>query len=120
MQFRLVLEGKTDKKIPKSSESLKKFLANNFILSDAEVNTCEPSVEQRRYRRLTFVENNISNLPKVPRAKFLKCDGLFRLINICKFDSFKNAFATITSLSELYFTFRNFSEIFGFSARNLQ
>ena len=39
--FRLVLEGKTSKKIPESSrfEFLEKFLANNFALSDAEDNT---------------------------------------------------------------------------------
>ena len=38
--FRLVLEGKTGKEIPKSSrlEFLKKFSANNFALSDAEDN----------------------------------------------------------------------------------
>ena len=36
--FRLVLEGKTDKEIPESSrlESLEKFIANNFALSDTE------------------------------------------------------------------------------------
>ena len=38
--FRLVLEGKTGKDIPKSSrlEFLEKFLANNFALSEAESN----------------------------------------------------------------------------------
>ena len=39
--FRLVLEGKTDKDILKSSRSefLEKFLANSFVLSHAEGNT---------------------------------------------------------------------------------
>ena len=39
--FRLVLEGKTGEEIPKSwrVELLKKFLANNFGLSDAEIDT---------------------------------------------------------------------------------
>ena len=39
--FRLVLEGKTGKEIPKSSrlEFLEKFSVNNFALSDAENNT---------------------------------------------------------------------------------
>ena len=39
--FRLVLEGKTGKEIPESSrlELLKKFLANNFALLNAEDNT---------------------------------------------------------------------------------
>ena len=42
--FRLVLEEKTGKEIPKSSrlEFLEKFLANNFVLSDAEDNTSGP------------------------------------------------------------------------------
>ena len=39
--FRLVLEGKTDKEIPESSrlKFLEKFSANNFALSDEEDNT---------------------------------------------------------------------------------
>ena len=39
--FRLVLEGKTSKEVPKSSrlEFLEKFLSNNFALSDAEEKT---------------------------------------------------------------------------------
>ena len=39
--FRLVLEGKISKEIPESSrlEFLKKFLANDFALSDKEDNT---------------------------------------------------------------------------------
>ena len=42
--LRLVLEGKTDREIPKPSrlESLGKFLANNFALSNAEDNTSGP------------------------------------------------------------------------------
>ena len=60
------------------------------------------------YSRFTFVENTISNLPKVPRAKFLGSDGLICFISICKFGSFKNPFALITSLSKLYFRFRRF------------
>ena len=41
--FRLVLEGKKGKEIPKSSrlEFLEKFLENNFALSEAEQNTSE-------------------------------------------------------------------------------
>ena len=42
--FRLVLEGKTGKEIPKSSrlEFLEKFLANNFAFSDGEDSTSLP------------------------------------------------------------------------------
>ena len=42
--FKLVLEGKTSKKIPESSrlEFLEKFSVNNFALSDAEDKTSGP------------------------------------------------------------------------------
>ena len=118
--FRLVLEGKTGKEIPESSglEFLEKFLANNFAISDAEDNSFGPLnrggiadlplLRTRRYSRFTFVENTISNSPKVPRAKFLGSDGLFCFSSIYKFGSFKNPFAMITSLSELYFRLRRF------------
>ena len=56
MQFRLILVGKTDQEIPKSSgfEFLKRFLANNFP-SDAEQNTaaslfnCYPSLTKNNF-----------------------------------------------------------------------
>ena len=42
--FKLVLEGKTGKKLPESSrlEFLEKFSANSFALSDAEDNIFRP------------------------------------------------------------------------------
>ena len=58
-----------------------------------------------RYSRFTFAENTITNLPKVVKAKFLGSDGLC-FSTICKFGNFKNPFATITSLSVLYLSFR--------------
>ena len=39
---------------------------------------------------------------------FLGSDGFFCFSGICKFGSFKNPFATIISLPELYFRFRKF------------
>ena len=57
------------------------------------------------YSRFTFVENTISNSPKAMRVKFLWSDRLFCFSSICKFGSFKNPFATITSRPELYFRF---------------
>ena len=60
-------------------------------------------VEWRRYSGFTFVENTISNSPNVPRAKFLGSNGVFCFSSIYKFGSFKNRFAMITGLSELYF-----------------
>ena len=47
-----------------------------------------------------------SNSSEVLRFKFLGSDRLFSFSSICKFGSFKKPFATITSLSELYFRFR--------------
>ena len=38
----------------------------------------------------------------------MRSDGLFCFSSICKFDSFKNPFATITSMPEFYFRFRRF------------
>ena len=58
--------------------------------------------------RLVLDEKIGQEIPKVPRAKFLGNDGLFCFISTCKFGSFKNPFATITSLPELYFRFRRF------------
>ena len=97
--FRLVLERKTGKETPESSrlEFLERFLADTFALSDAEDNTSGP-----------LNRGGIADLPKAPRAKFLGSDGLFCFSSICNFGSFKNPFATITSLSELYFRFRRF------------
>ena len=46
---------------------LKKFLANNFPLSDAEDNT-SGSLNTGGFVDLSF-DNTISNLPKVPRAE---------------------------------------------------
>ena len=105
MQFQIILAGKTGKAIPESSrlEFLEKFSPNTFDLSDAEDNTSGPL--ERGGIADFFVEITNCNLPKVTRAKFL---GSHRIcfISIWKFGSFKNPFATITSLSELYFRIR--------------
>ena len=96
--LRLVLEGKTGKEIPESLrlESLETFLTNNFALSDAKDST------SRSMNGVgTFAENTFSDSPKVLRVKFLGKGRFFYFICICKFGSFKNNFAIITSLSEL-------------------
>ena len=99
--FILVLEEKTSKKIPESSrlESLVKFSANTFALSDAEDNTSG-----------TLNRGGIAdgNSPNVLRAKLLESDGLFCFISIFNFGSSKNPFTIITSLPQLYFRFRRF------------
>ena len=72
IQFRLVLEGKAGKERLKSprSEFLEKFLANNFALSDAEGHILG-SLNRGGITDLPFVENTMSNLPKVARVKIL-------------------------------------------------
>ena len=93
--FRLVLEGKTSKEIPESSrfEFLEKFLANNFALSDAEDNTSGP-----------LNRGGIADLPLLRTLLAIRQ----KLREFSKFGSFKNPFATITSLSELYVRFERF------------
>ena len=65
------------------------------------------AVEKRSYSRFSFVVNTISSLPKVSEEGFGKWLTLC-FISICKFDSFKNSFVMIISLSEFYFRFRRF------------
>ena len=95
--FRLVLEGKTGEETNESSRSefLKKFSANNFAYSDAEDNTSR-----------LFNRGGVADL--LLATKFLGSERLFSFISIYKFGSFRHPFATITSLSGLYFGFRRF------------
>ena len=94
--FRLVLEGKTGKEIPESSrlEFLEKFSVNNFALSDEEDNTSRP-----------INRGGIADLP------LLRTLLAIHQSSICKFGSFKNPFAIIAGLSELYFRFREFYSV---------
>ena len=94
--FRLVLEGKTGKKIPDSLrlEFLKKIFENSFALSEHL-----RSIKWTRYFRFTFVENTISNSAKASKPRFLGSNRLFGFISISKFDSFKNHFPTTTKIS---------------------
>ena len=107
--FRLVLEGKTGKEIPESSrfEFLEKFLANNFALSDAEDNTSGP-LNKECIADLTLLRTLLAIRQKSRETSFWEVmDSCFS--SVCKFGSFKNPFATITSLSDLYFRFRRFN-----------
>ena len=95
IQFQiLILEGETGNEIsqPSRLEFLEKFLANNFALSYADDNTSGPL--------------NRGDIADLPFLRTLGSDGLFCFSSICKFGSFKNPFAMITCLPELYFTFR--------------
>ena len=95
--FKLVLEGTTGKEKPELSrlEFLEKFLPNNFTLLDTKDNTSRP-LNRGDIADLPLLRT-LSNLPKVPGAKFLWIDGLFCHISICKFGSTKNPFATSLS-----------------------
>ena len=64
------------------------------------------------YSRFTFLENSVTNSPKVLTAKFMGSEKLFCFSSICKFGSFKNPFSMITSLSELHFRFWRFTQMF--------
>ena len=99
--FKLVLDGKTGKEIPESSrlEFFQKFSANNFALSDAEDNTSGP-LNRGGIADLPLLRTLLA-IRQVSRAKFLRSNGLFCFIWMCKFGSFKNPFPIITRLSEL-------------------
>ena len=107
--FRLVVEGKTGKEMPESSrlEFLEKFLANNFALSDAEANTSGKLNKGRTADLLLLtILLAIHQKSREPCFWEVMMDSCF--ISICKFGSFKNPFAMITSLSKLSFRFRIF------------
>ena len=100
--FRLVLQMKTGKETPESSRLvfLEKFSVNHFALSDPEE---KPSGQ--------FNRGGIVDLPLL-RTLLAICqksrEPTFWEVMMCKFGSFKNPFAMINSLSELYFRFRRF------------
>ena len=83
------------------------LFVNSFVLSVVEGGTSGP-LERGDNSRFSIDVNTISNSPKVKGAKFLGSDRLFCFISICKFGSFENPFATITSLPEFLFRCRRF------------
>ena len=103
--FRFVLNGKPGKEMPKSSRSefLEKFLANIFALSEAEDNTSKlmntGGIAGLPLLRTLLTIHQKSQDPSL----WDMIDSFFivTFFSICKFGSFKNPFATITSLSEL-------------------
>ena len=106
--FRLVPERKISKEIPESSrlEFLEKLSANNFALSDAEYNTSGP-LHRGSVADLPLLRTLLAIHQKSQEPSLWEVMG-FILLALCKFGSFKNPFATITSLSELYFRLRKF------------
>ena len=85
---------------------LEKFSANNFALLDAEDNTSGP-LNRGGIADLPLLRTVLAICLKSQKPSFWEVmDTCF--ITICKFGSFKNPFATISSLSELYSRFRRF------------
>ena len=107
--FRLVLEGTTDKEKPESSrfEFLEKSIANNFALSGAEDNTSS-SLNRGGIADLPSLRTLLAIRQKSREPGFWEVIHSFFFSSRCKFGSFKNLFATITSLSELCFRFKRF------------
>ena len=93
--------------MPESSrlEFLEKFLANNFALSEAENNT-SGLLNSGGIADLPFLETSAIR-QRLWEPSFWKVMDSFVLV-ACKFGSFKNPFAMITNLSELYIRFRRF------------
>ena len=105
--FRLVQDGKTGKAIPESSrlEFLGKFSANNFALPDVEDSISRP-LNREGITNLPLLRTLLAICQKSREPCFWEVMDFF--ITICKFGSFKNPFATITSISELYPRIRRF------------
>ena len=106
--FKSVPEEKTGREIPDSSrlEFLENFLANNFASSDAEGNTSGP-LNRGGIADLPLLKTLLAIYQKSWEPSFWEVMDCC-VSSICKFGSFKNHFATITRLSELYFRFRRF------------
>ena len=96
--FRLVPEGKAGITWVIKIRIIRKVFCKLFCFTKSRKKHFR-SVKQKRYSRFTFVENTISNTPKVIRVKFLGSDWLFCFISISIFGNLKNIFTTITSLS---------------------
>ena len=95
--FRLVLRGKTGKEISESSrlELLEKFLANNFVLSDAEDNT-SGSLNRGSIVDLPLLRTLLAIQQKFREPSFWEViDSCF--ISICEFGSFKIHFQRLVA-----------------------
>ena len=107
--FKLVLERKTGKETLESSrlEFKEKFSANNFALSDAEDNTSS-LLNRGGIVDLPLLRTLLAIRQKSREPSFWEVMDSFVLLAICMLGRFKNPFATIPSLSELYLRIRRF------------
>ena len=105
--FRLVLKWKTGKEIPESSraEFLEKFLAINFVLSNAD-NSTSGLLNRGHMADFPLLRTLLPICQKSREPSFWEMIDSF--ISTWKFGSFKNTFAMINALSELYFRLRRF------------
>ena len=105
--FRLVLKGKTGKEIPESSrlEFLEKFSANTFAEADAEDNIFV-SLNRGGIVDLPLMRTLLAICQKSREPSFREVMGSF--LTYASLAASRTLFATITSLSELCFTFRKF------------
>ena len=110
--FRLILEGKTGKEMSQSSrlEFVEKFLANNFALSSAEGST-SGSLNRRALVELPLLRTLLAIRQKSREPSFWEVMNSFVLVAYANLENFKNPFAMIISLSELYFRFRRLTLI---------
>ena len=90
-------------------EFLEGFLGNNLALSDAEGNTSGP-LNRGGLADLPLLGTLLAIHQKFWEPGALS-NGLFCFISMCKYDSFKNSFATITRLSEPYLDLEDTIEI---------
>ena len=83
-------------------EYFKRFSADNFGLSDAKGNT-SGTLNRGGRTDLPFLRTILPVCQNSFEQSFSEMTHSFVLfLNIIKFDSFKNPFATITSMSELF------------------
>ena len=87
-------------------EFLEKFLVDNFALSDAEDHT-SGLLNRGGIADLPLFRTLLAVRQKSQELSFWEVID-FCFISICKSGSFKNPFAMITSLTELYFRLRRF------------
>ena len=101
--FRLVLQGKTGKKIAESSrlDFLENFLTNNFALSDAENNTSGP-LNREGIADLPLLRTLLAISQKSREPSFWEVMDSFVLVAYASLAASRtHLLAMITSLSEL-------------------
>ena len=107
--FRLVLEGKTGKEIPKSSrlEFLEKFLANSFALSNALDNTSE-QLNRRVIADSPLLRTQLTFCQKSLELSFWKVMDSFVLLAYRSLTASRTLFQQLLACLKFYCRFRRF------------